>query len=50
MSATLIEAGLMTRRDIGFGTHAFSPGEYVSITEDDGDIHTFRVISVEAAT
>lgn len=33
-----------------FGTHAFVPGEYVSITEDDGDIHTFRVISVEAAT
>jgi hypothetical protein len=33
-----------------FGAHAFVPGEYVSITEDDGDIHTFRVISVEAAT
>lgn len=33
-----------------FGTHAFVPGEYVSITEDDGDIHTFRVMSVEAAT
>ena len=33
-----------------FGSHAFVPGEYVSITEDDGDVHTFRVISVEAAT
>lgn len=32
-----------------FGAHAFVPGEYVSITEDDGDVHTFRVISVEAA-
>jgi hypothetical protein len=32
-----------------FGEHAFVPGEYVSITEDDGDVHTFRVISVEAA-
>jgi hypothetical protein len=33
-----------------FGTHAFSPGEYVSIKDDDGDTHTFRVVSVEAAT
>jgi hypothetical protein len=32
-----------------FGGHAFTPGEYVSITEDDGDVHTFRVMSVEAA-
>ena len=32
-----------------FGGHAFIPGEYVSITEDDGDVHTFRVMSVEAA-
>lgn len=32
-----------------FGSHAFIPGEYVSITEDDGDIHTFRVVSVETA-
>ncbi|MCC6889720.1 MAG: hypothetical protein IT536_14405 [Hyphomicrobiales bacterium] len=30
-----------------FGTHAFTPGEYVSITEEDGDVHTFRVVSVE---
>jgi hypothetical protein len=33
-----------------FGAHAFVPGEYVSITEDDGERHTFRVVSVEAAT
>jgi hypothetical protein len=32
-----------------FAAHAFVPGEYVSITEDDGDSHTFRVISVETA-
>jgi hypothetical protein len=32
-----------------FGGHAFKLGEYVSITEDDGDVHTFRVVSVEAA-
>lgn len=32
-----------------FGAHAFVPGEYVSITEDDGDVHTFRVVSVEPA-
>jgi hypothetical protein len=32
-----------------FGLHAFVPGEYVSISEDDGDLHTFRVISVESA-
>lgn len=32
-----------------FGGHAFTPGEYVSITEDDGDVHTFKVMSVETA-
>jgi hypothetical protein len=32
-----------------FGGHAFAPGEYVSITEDDRDVHTFKVMSVEAA-
>jgi hypothetical protein len=30
-----------------FGAHAFSPGEYVSISDDDGELHTFRVVSVE---
>ena len=33
-----------------FGAHVFSPGEYVSIKDEDGDVHTFRVVSVEAAT
>ena len=32
-----------------FGAHAFRPGEYVSIRDEDGDMHTFRVVSVEAA-
>jgi hypothetical protein len=32
-----------------FGTHAFSVGEYVSIRDEDGDMHTFQVKSVEAA-
>ena len=41
---------MTTRRGTRFGSHAFAPGEYVSITEDDGDVHTFRVMSVEAAT
>ena len=33
-----------------FGSHAFAPGEYVSISEEDGELHTFKVVSVEAAT
>lgn len=33
-----------------FGAHVFAPGEYVSIKDEDGDVHTFRVVSVEAAT
>jgi hypothetical protein len=33
-----------------FGSHSFAPGEYVSISEDDGELHTFKVMSVEAAT
>ncbi|HVY59686.1 MAG TPA: hypothetical protein VHA77_17680 [Xanthobacteraceae bacterium] len=32
-----------------FGAHAFRPGEYVSIRDDDGDMHTFQVVSVEPA-
>jgi hypothetical protein len=32
-----------------FGGHAFTPGEYVSIRDDDDELHTFQVISVEAA-
>lgn len=30
-----------------FGDHAFVPGEYVSLRDEDGDMHTFRVITVE---
>ena len=33
-----------------FAAHAFRPGEYVSIRDDDGEMHTFRVVSVEAAS
>jgi hypothetical protein len=33
-----------------FGTHAFRPGEYVSIRSDDGEVHTFLVVSVQPAT
>jgi hypothetical protein len=30
-----------------FGAHAFAPGEYVSIRDEDGETHTFRVVSVQ---
>jgi len=33
-----------------FASHAFVPGEYVSIRDEDGQMHTFRVISVEPAS
>jgi hypothetical protein len=29
-----------------FGDHAFKVGEYVSLREEDGDLLTFRVVSV----
>jgi hypothetical protein len=32
-----------------FGTHVFRPGEYVSIRDEEGNMHTFRVASVEPA-
>jgi len=32
-----------------FGAHAFQPGEYVSIRDEDGEMHTFQVVSVEPA-
>lgn len=32
-----------------FGEHAFVPGEYVSIRDEDGDMHTFVVFSVTQA-
>ena len=33
-----------------FGSHAFRPGEYVTIRDEDGEMHTFLVVSVETAT
>lgn len=33
-----------------FGEHAFRPGEYVSIRDEDGGLHTFQVVTVEPAT
>lgn len=33
-----------------FASHAFRPGEYVSIRDEDGEMHTFAVVSVEPAT
>ncbi|MPZ56580.1 MAG: hypothetical protein GEU91_08810 [Rhizobiales bacterium] len=33
-----------------FGAHAFAPGEYVSIRDEDGEMHTFRVVTVQPAT
>jgi hypothetical protein len=32
-----------------FGAHAFVPGEYVSIRDEDGDLHTFQVVTVQPA-
>lgn len=29
-----------------FGDHAFLPGEYVSVRDDEGELHAFRVVSV----
>lgn len=33
-----------------FGTHAFRTGEYVSIRNEDGEMHTYVVAAVEPAT
>ncbi|WP_075216952.1 hypothetical protein [Mongoliimonas terrestris] len=30
------------------GDHRFAIGEYVSVRDEDGDLHTFRVVSTEA--
>jgi hypothetical protein len=30
-----------------FAAHPFVPGEYVSIRDEDGDMHTFQVVSVD---
>ena len=32
-----------------FGVHTFAPGEYVSISNEDGELHTFKVMAVEPA-
>jgi len=32
-----------------FAAHAFVPGEYVSIRDDEGELHTFQVASVQTA-
>jgi len=32
-----------------FGAHVFVPGEYVSISSETGELHTFQVKSVENA-
>lgn len=32
-----------------FAAHVFRPGEYVSIRDDSGEMHTFKVASVENA-
>jgi hypothetical protein len=32
-----------------FGAHVFRPGEYVSIRDEEGELHTYRVVSVEPA-
>lgn len=31
-----------------FGVHVFAPGEYVTIRDESGEAHTFRVVSVAA--
>jgi hypothetical protein len=30
-----------------FGAHAFRTGDYVSIRDEEGEMHTFRVVSAE---
>jgi hypothetical protein len=32
-----------------FGAHLFRIGEYVSIRDEDGEMHTFKVVAVEPA-
>ena len=37
--------------ELGFklGSHHFVPGEYVSVRDDDGELHTLHIVSVEPA-
>lgn len=30
------------------GSHRFAPDEYVSIRDDEGELHTFRIVSIHA--
>ncbi len=32
-----------------FAAHAFKPGEYVSIRDEDGELHPFQVVTVQDA-
>lgn len=32
-----------------FGAHTFAPGEYVSISDESGEAHTYQVASVQSA-
>jgi hypothetical protein len=32
-----------------FAAHAFAPGEYVSVRDEDGGLHTYRVASIKPA-
>jgi hypothetical protein len=32
-----------------FGSHTFNMGDYVSIKDEDGDLHTFQVVAVTRA-
>lgn len=45
------EAGASDDDETGyrFGDHAFLPGEYVSLKDEDGEMHTFVVFSVGPA-
>jgi hypothetical protein len=45
------EAGQADDDEAGyrFGDHSFAAGEYVSVRDDDGVLHTFRVVSVASA-
>ena len=45
------DAGRDDDEEAGYrlGDHVFAPGEYVSVRDDEGVMHTFRVISVNNA-
>jgi hypothetical protein len=32
-----------------FASHAFQPGEYVSIRDEDGELHPFQVVTIQDA-